>query len=303
MESKSIRRRVSSFAIFAAILVPSCGPGSIDDELPQASPGLESGRDDYRAARSQFQTRLIRQGPLVPEAKPARKPAGAVEIEYPTSGSALRAYASPVSKGSRDRPAVLFLHGGFGFGEAHWAMTRPFRDAGYVVMIPTLRGEDGQPGRFSLFFDEVEDVLAAAECLAAHPDVDLDRVFIAEHSVGGTLALLAAMTSPRFRAAASFSGSPDQVEYTRGRPELIPFDPSDREEFRLRSPVAFATSFLCPTRLYFGDEELWLQNPSRRTAILARRAGLDVEAIELPGGHDSAVPDAIVHCLRFFASQ
>ncbi len=170
-------------------------------------------------------------------------------------------------------------------------------------MVPTLRGENGQPGSFSFFFDEVDDVLAAADRLAGRPDVDPDRLFVAGHSVGGTLTLLAALASTRFRAAASFSGSPDQVEYTRGRPDRVPFDPADPTEFRLRSPVAFASHFRCPVRLYFGDEELWLQSSTRRTVGLARRAGLDVKDVEVEGGHDTANPAVIKACLAFFRSR
>ena len=84
---------------------------------------------------------------------------------------------------------------------------------------------------------------------------------------------------------------------------MIPFDPADREEFRLRSPVAFATSFRCPGRLYFGEEELLAPESLGRTAILARRAGLDVEAVELQGGHDSAFPEAVALFRAFFGRR
>ena len=41
-------------------------------------------------------------------------------------------------------------------------MAQPYRDAGYIVMIPILRGENGQPGFYTMFYDEVDDVLGAA---------------------------------------------------------------------------------------------------------------------------------------------
>ena len=58
-----------------------------------------------------------------------------------------------------------------------------------------------------MFYDEVDDVLAAAEALADLPEVDSGHLYLAGHSAGGTLALLAAMSSQRFRAAASLSGA------------------------------------------------------------------------------------------------
>jgi dipeptidyl aminopeptidase/acylaminoacyl peptidase len=281
-------------------LVLGCSSGTGVGEVPAPTPGLESSAEDYPTARAHFRTRLLREGPASREAGPPVTPEGSVEVDYHSGGLTLRAFASPPDPAGARKPAVLFLHGGFEFGPGHWEMAGPFREAGFVVMVPVLRGENGQPGAFSLFFDELNDVLAAADALAGRPDVDPKQLHVVGHSVGGTLALLAALASPRFRAAASFSGSPDQVEYTRGRPDRVPFDPADRDEFRLRSPVAFATHFRCPVRLYRGEEEYWLQNPTRRTALLAKAAGLDVAEVEVPGGHDTANPEGIKSCIAFF---
>jgi hypothetical protein len=56
----------------------------------------------------------------------------------------------------------MFLHGGFCFDASDWQVTKAFRDAGFIVMIPVLRGEQGQPGNFTMFHDEVDDVVNAA---------------------------------------------------------------------------------------------------------------------------------------------
>ena len=167
-------------------------------------------------------------------------------------------------------------------------------------MAPILRGENGQPGVFSLFYDEVDDVLAAAEALAGLPDVDPSRLYVAGHSVGGTLALLAAMSSNRFRAAASFSGSPDQVSFVRFQEELVPFDDNDPREFQMRSPLAFPQSFKCPVRLYYGNQEILFRRVSQEMARQAKSFGLDVEAISVPGDHMTAVPEEIRQCIGFF---
>jgi dipeptidyl aminopeptidase/acylaminoacyl peptidase len=169
-----------------------------------------------------------------------------------------------------------------------------------VVMTPTLRGENGLPGSYSMFYNEVEDVLAAAETLAKLPYVDSNRLYISGHGVSGTLTLLAALTSNRFRAAASFSGSPDQVAWSRGQPELVPFDPKDNEEFRMRSPLAFARSFKCPVRIFYGSQEFLFASSSQKTAKLAKAAGADVEAISVPGDHFSMVDPAMRQAIAFF---
>jgi dipeptidyl aminopeptidase/acylaminoacyl peptidase len=201
------------------------------------------------------------------------------------------------------RPAVLFLHGGFATDTDDWDMNLPYRDAGYIVMMPILRGENGQRGDYTMFYDELNDVLAAASFLAARGDVDTNHLYLAGHSVGGTLAMLAAMTTTRFRAAASFSGSTDQIAWTKGQTQFIPFDAGNIREFQMRSPIAFATSFKCPVRLFYGSSESFFDAPTRRTAKLAKQQNLDVEAVRVPGDHFGAVPAEILQSIQFFQSK
>jgi dipeptidyl aminopeptidase/acylaminoacyl peptidase len=262
---------------------------------------LELQQEDYAEARKAFRTKLVRRESSPQKWRPLRPPDGVGEIEYASGDLRLRAWVSrPAEPGGHKAPAVLFLHGGLAFGESDWHMTRPYRDAGFVVLAPMLRGENGQPGNFSLFYDEVDDVLAAAEYLSREPSVDPGRVYIAGHSVGGTLVLLAAMASNRFRAAASFSASPDQQLFVKHALRQVPFDQADHREFLMRSPVAYARSLKCPARLYYGAKETHFQDSSERTARLAKERQLDVEAVRLDGDHQSYVSTAIAGSIEFF---
>jgi dipeptidyl aminopeptidase/acylaminoacyl peptidase len=275
-----------------------------DPALPPGTPGLELQEEDYARVRAHFRTKLLRKGPAPQRWDPVRPPAGVTEVTYRSGDLMLKAWVQePADKGQR-HPAVLFLHGGWAFGEDDWEQAQPLRDAGFVVLTPLLRGENGQPGHFTMFYDEVDDVLAAADYLAGLPYVDPSHVYVAGHSAGGTHALLAAMASDRFRAAASLSASPDRVEFVRGGWQAaVPFDQSDVREFRVRSPVAYAASFKCPARLYVGSREVGYQASTRRTALLARGRGLDVEAVVVPGDHWSAVPEALRQAVEFFRQQ
>jgi dienelactone hydrolase len=259
--------------------------------------------EDYADARKKFQTRLLRPGPAPQAWDKDEPPDGVEEVNYTSGGLKLKAWTNEVPAVGPPRPAVLFLHGGFAFGEEDWDMVQPYLNAGFAVMIPLLRGENGQPGSYSMFFHEVDDVLAAANVLAARPGVNPNRLFVAGHSVGGTLAMLAAMTSNRFKAAASFSGSPDQVSWARGQEELVPFDTRDNREFAIRSPLAYPRSFKCPARLYYGSEELLFSRPTNRLAEKATAAGADVQAVEIDGDHNTSVPAAMRHSIAFFRSK
>ncbi|HJZ93969.1 MAG TPA: alpha/beta fold hydrolase [Gemmataceae bacterium] len=231
------------------------------------------------------------------------RPPDVDELVYRSGELRLRAWAQVPKAAGKGRPAVLFLHGGWGFDEGDWEHTAPFRQAGYAVLAPMLRGENGCPGAFTMFYDEVDDVLAAADRLAQLPGVDPDRVHVAGYSAGGTLAMLAAQASGRFRAAAALDGSPDRRDFIQGREREVPFDTSDPVEFRMRSPGEFPASFKCPTRLYCSTDSDGYVEETRRLAQAARAHGLDVEMVPVRGNHGSFRLPASRLAIEFFAEH
>jgi dienelactone hydrolase len=264
--------------------------------------------EDYASVRSGFRTKLLRQGPAPEQVCAVGKaPENVSEVIFPSGSLRLRAWISrPATKDIRKYPAVLFLHGGFCFDFSDWQVTQAFRDAGFVVMIPILRGEQGQPGNFSMFYDEVDDVVSAAEYLRNQRNVRGDRLYLAGHSTGGTLTMLTAMAYTHLAAAASFSGSPDSVGYTRYAlvsGGLIPFDYADPMELQVRSARVYAASFKCPVRIYYGADEKHFALSSQPTAELARSHGLDVQAIAVDGGHNSSLEAEIRLAIDFFRNS
>ncbi|MDQ0473649.1 alpha/beta hydrolase family protein [Labrys wisconsinensis] len=255
---------------------------------------------DYAQARTQFRTQLTRRGPAPDEGDPLTAPPGAVRLAYRSGALELAAWVSEEATRPGKRPALLFLHGGNALSTDHWDLTLPYRLSGYVAMVPALRGENGLPGAFSAFYNETDDVLAAADLFAGLPGVDRDRLFLAGHSIGATQALLAAMSSRLFRGATTFSGNPDAAAFFRRFPEEVCFDTHDVRELQMRSALCFATSFKCPVRILHGSEETRLAEPSRLTAERARAAGLDVQAAAVPGDHFTALRDEIRGSITFF---
>jgi formylglycine-generating enzyme required for sulfatase activity/dienelactone hydrolase len=267
------------------------------------APVMEAQHEDYARARAGFQTKLVRKGPAPQGWFPLKPPDGVSETEYTSGELRLKAWVNRPADEKRKHPAVVFLHGGFAFGMGDWDQTKPYRDAGFVVLAPMLRGENGQPGAFSFWYDEVDDVLAAAEYLSKQAYVDAKRLFVAGHSVGGTMTLLAALASNRFRAAASFDGFPYWGSFTED-PNL-PFDKSDAREIQLRSAIAYVGSLKCPLRIYHqardrGQLVEYVCLISRRMVVLAKNRGLDVDEVEIEGDHMTMVPPSIRQSIAFF---
>jgi dipeptidyl aminopeptidase/acylaminoacyl peptidase len=259
-------------------------------------------REDYALARQRFRTHLLKRGPAPDPAQPLEAPPGARQVGYRSGSLDLVAWISEDAGSGDSRPGLLFLHGGNALWQGHWDLARPYVEAGYVAMMPAVRGENGLPGDFSGFYDETADVLAAAAVLSAQPSVDLARLYLAGHSVGGTLTMLAAMSTPLFRAAAAFSGNPDARAFFRRFPEDVRFDTADPAEFDMRSAACFAESFKCPMLLLHGNGEHGADAAVRLTTERAKAAGLSVERAVVEGDHMSAIPGEIAQSLRFFAS-
>ena len=270
-------------------------------------PEVQIQTEEYAVARSHFQTRLTRIAGSPQHDVFALPVPGYVDVvEFPSHGLRLKAWLAG-QQTPRKLPAVIFLHGGFEFGAADWDMAVPYWQAGFIVMAPMLRGENGQAGTFSFLYDEVDDVLAAAEYLSKDPAVDPEHIYLAGHSAGATLTLLAIEASGRFRAAAAFDGSPDQQLLYNGSASKpgnhreVVFDTHDRRELQMRSPLAYVASVKSPVRVFYSYEAAPLnQRSSQRFVTLARARGVDAKAIRVWGSHMSHVARAMPRSIAFF---
>lgn len=273
------------------------------EEKAADAPPLLSG--DYAKERHLFRTDLMSKGPAPDIYEPLVTPPNADQLFYRSGVGGDLELVSWVSRYTRARalkPAVLFLHGGNAIGQGHWQLMKPYIEAGYVVMIPSMRGENGQKGNFSGFYDEVADVLAASNRLRHLPGVDPHRMFLAGHSIGGTLAMLAAMSTRRFRAAAPISGNPDAYAFFSRYPQDVRFNTKNPREYQMRSPLCYAHNFKCPMKLFHGTEEAHFDS---RLALLAKRAmaaGVKMDMATVPGSHNSALPGEIEQSIQFFKS-
>ncbi len=177
---------------------------------------------------------------------------------YESPVGLLAAYVTSDPGDGRKHPAILWITGGDcnSIGDV-WSeapanndqTAGAFRKAGIVMMFPSLRGGNQNPGKREGFWGEVDDVLAARKTLAQLPYVDPARIYLGGHSTGGTLALLVSESSDQFRAVFSFG----PVEDVRGYPgEYTPFDTSNKNAAELRSPGYWLHTIKSPTFVFEG---------------------------------------------------
>jgi dipeptidyl aminopeptidase/acylaminoacyl peptidase len=175
-------------------------------------------------------------------------------LKYPAPVGELTAYLSPPPSNGKKHPAIIWITGGDcnSIGDV-WSPASPdndqtaaaYRKAGVVMMFPSLRGGNDNPGTKEGFLGEVDDVLAAAKYLEKQPYVDPKRLYLGGHSTGGTLVLLVAQATNRFRAVFSFGPVEDVAGYGADS-GFLPFDISDQKEVELRSPGYWMASVQSP---------------------------------------------------------
>lgn len=210
-----------------------------------------------REARAGFATHLIHSGEYT-GAPDAPDPEIFKLIYYQSPAGRMAAYVSPDPGDGDKRPAILWITGGDSnsIGDVWSPQDRSndqsacaFRKAGIVMMFPSLRGGNKNPGKREGFYGEVDDVLAAADHLAQLPYVDRRQIYLGGHSTGGTLVLLVAAISERFRAVFSLGPVADAGQYGG---QFVFCDPNDEKEMRLRSPVYWMHSIRTPTYVVEG---------------------------------------------------
>ena len=250
--------RFAFVTLLPLTLLVGCKP----KDAPVTAIGLinPDGTKSLAEARKGFTTQLAKQhksGEAV--ANPPAKLFRTVQYDAPVGKCA--AYLTPDPKDGKKRPAIVWITGGDcnTIGDV-WSAADPsddqtarqYRDAGVVMMFPSLRGGNRNPGVQENFYGEVDDVLAAAEFLAKQENVDPARIYLGGHSTGGTLVMLVAAVPNKFRAVFSFGPAEGIANYPAQYRAAV--NMSDTREVELRSPGKWLHSIQCPTFVFEGTD-------------------------------------------------
>lgn len=287
-------------AFFVIVFVAGCGHQSTPPAGTSLSPL------PLAQARAQHPTKLLHSGPS-PQPGDPEAPPDVQTVQFQSHGRTLFAWlAMPHTPGPH--PGLLYAHGGFALGKADFDDVRPFVQAGYIVLTPAWRGEDGNPGDFQMLYGEVNDASAALDTLAQVPGVDKSRLFAAGHSVGGTTVMLLAESTIRLRGAAACGGFPDMraAIAEEGKPafEETPFDWQNPLESDLRSPARHLNDLSCPLSLFYGEEEPYYREQAEKMKAQAQAKGKTVTVTVFPGtDHFSALAPAVRQMIVQFGRE
>jgi dipeptidyl aminopeptidase/acylaminoacyl peptidase len=177
-----------------------------------------------------------------------------------------------------------------------------FADADCVVMCPSWRGENSNPGVFEMFYGEVDDAIAAIDYVAKLPYVDSTRIYIVGHSAGGTIALLTVEATNKLRAAFVFGGAPDIGRvlgpFGVGGFDGVttPFRATDKKEQRLRSAIDYIHHVRTPVFYFEGEDESYIPD-ARKMAMQARKGSAPVDVFEIEGGEHGDIVEPICELL------
>ena len=222
------------------------------------APPLERSAN-LQAARRGFKTALL---PSHSTREPVDQPPPAILrlVKYPAPSGELAAYLTPDPGDGRKHPAIVWITGGDcnSIGDVWSPVPRQndqsasaYREAGIVMMYPSLRGGNDNPGVKEGFLGEVDDVLAATDYLEKQPYVDPNRIYLGGHSTGGTLTLLVAEYTSRYRAVFSFGPVYDVAGYGANS-GFVPADLSNHNEVVVRSPGYWLSSIKSPVWVFEG---------------------------------------------------
>ena len=255
--------------------------------------GIQPAHYSYREARPQRDPALLHPGPAPPPHDP---PPAAEAQTYPSGDLALQVWIRRPPAAAL-LPVILYLHSGTALEAAELARVQPFVDAGYAVVAPTWRGENGNPGAQELLYGEVDDAQAAVQWAAQQPGLDGRRMFAFGHEAGGVIAgMLSLYPELPLVVTASVSGllQEDALDSLGGP---LPFrDTAPGRQIRVFPP--FFGQTIVPHIAYVGTQDRAIAPHRAPLEAAAEARGDRVHLLWLPGDRDSILPAAIAAFLE-----
>lgn len=265
---------------------------------------LKKDPNSFERERSQFKTNLLQKVKAPQEYNNNIIIDNASKITYQSGDLNLQAWISKIPDDTKKYPAVVYAHGGFAFDKEDWDNIKPYLDAGFIVMTPTFRGENGNPGNFEFLYGEVDDLINAGKYLANQKNIDSSKIFLAGHSCGGSLSMLVSLLPSPYSAIATFGASPDQeFTFSHGWEKDASFDLKNPKEIELRSPIDYIYCLHKPLYVYVGKDDTLYKDSSTKLVLKAVDYGVNVNMIYVNGDHTTSLKNSIEESVGVFKNK
>lgn len=244
---------------------------------------------DFLSLRQQIGTTLLTVGPAPDLYRDPPTTEGVRLSRYASGANELKAWQLiPINKSlwtQQGYPAVIYVHDGTTLDDEELARAESFRQAGFWVVVPTFRGENGNAGAHELLFGELDDLVAAAHFTRTLPEVNGNRIAIFGHGTGGMLSALASLV-PQLPAQHTLSSAglrPESAfEVLKG-----PFSDSARERrLRLFGPNVYHMQV--PHTACVAERDPAVYAEAHRVQALAIESGLPLELMRVTGSRSDS---------------
>lgn len=250
--------------------------------------GIAPAPFNFHAQRAAHQTTLQRPPPDLTLSPTLPTPHTAT---YPAPVGDLKVWVQRPDA-PRPHPTILYFHDGVALEAEELARVSPFVAAGYAVVIPTWRGEHGNPGQHEFVYGELEDAQAAVRWTAEHPDFDEQLLFTFGVETGGILsAMLSLQNDLPITATASVSAMV-QPRHLDPLTEALPFEEAPLER-QLRSFTPYFSQVYQPHIAYVGEADPLIAPYEDVLQTAIERDGTRVNLLWTPGDARAVVPEAI----------
>jgi acetyl esterase/lipase len=288
----------------SAVLKPAAPTGpSYETSVWNLTPTHGSELDtDFLRLRRELGTRLLLVGSAPDLYRDPPTTEGVRLDRYLSDGNELKVWQLPPSGKSlwsdRGFPVVIYVHDGTTLTEDELAHAETFRAAGFWVVVPTFRGENGNLGTHELLFGELDDLVAATYFARALPEIDASRMAIFGHGTGGMLSALASLVPqlPAQRSISSAGLRPENAfEVLRG-----PFADSAQER-RLRLFGPNVNHMQSPHLACVAEQDPAVYSEAARVLAVANEAQLPLEVLRVPGSRSASRDECETRTARYLS--
>ena len=137
------------------------------------------------------------------------------EVHFFSKGVAIRGWFIPLSFNPSRDPAIIVAHGWSSCSARMLPIARTLHEAGFGVFMFDARGHGSSSNDGPItILKMAEDIIAGIDYLEKRSDVDMTRLGLIGHSLGGAAAILAASKDPRISSLVSSSAFADPESLT-----------------------------------------------------------------------------------------